>query len=94
MFKRIWAVIVAVFRQLWSIIADKHWDADPWKIGGWAAFIFAGWLAVQAVGQIVAGHDGTVIAGLAGGFITVGTFLFGQAVQSDKNLPDKPQGGA
>lgn len=104
MFKKIWTVIVAVatfigagLKQLWSLVSDKHWDFDPWKTGGWGAFVFSASLALKTVEILVATKDvgqAGIVAGLCTAFITVGTFLFGQSVTSDKNLPDKPQGPA
>lgn len=82
-----------LLKQIYSVIADKHWDVDGWKVGGWAAFAFAGFLAFQSVDILRATHDAIqagVPGGLATAFITVGTFLFGQSVQSDRNLPNLP----
>ena len=33
-YQKVWAAIVAFFKQLWSLVTDKDWDADAQKIVG------------------------------------------------------------
>jgi hypothetical protein len=91
-FVRIGTFIWNLFRQLWSLVSDKHWDFDPWKLGGWGALGLSSWFAIKTVVILEATKDPVaagIVAGLSTAFITVGTFLFGQSVTNDKNLPDK-----
>lgn len=86
--KGVGLVIYHVARQLWSIVSDKDWDFDPWKLSGFGAFGVATWIALRVVDlsgkptvdPVVIG----TLAGLVTAFITVGTFLFGQSRQNDK----------
>jgi hypothetical protein len=88
--KKLWASIKKIGKQLWSLVSDRQWDADPYKIAGFGCVIFAVILAFRVFTAATAGKTGTdlaTLAGLVGSIIAVGTFLFSQARKSDETLP-------
>lgn len=88
----LWSGIVAVAKQLWSVISDFEKDADPWKIAGLGMFVLAAFggiwvfdhsaLEVEKLG---------IYSGLVASAITVGTFLFNQSRKSDAALIARSQ---
>jgi hypothetical protein len=78
-------------KELWSLVADREWNFDPYKASGFGAFGLAGWIAIKVVDLAlkVPTPDAAVLgilAGLVTAFITVGTFLFSQSRKSDDTL--------
>jgi hypothetical protein len=93
-FKAVGKVAATVAKQIWSGVSDHQWDFDPWKAGGIAAFVLAAIWSSQVFDLALAKgvrDPGTlgVLAGLVTAFITVGTFLFGQAKSHDNALIGK-----
>jgi len=81
-------------KQFWALVSDYQGDLDVWKIAGLSAFVFSAFLASDTYGMIHAGKDAPIVgiaAGLATGFITVGTFLMGQSHNVDRAQIGKDQ---
>ena len=94
----LWRGIKAALRQLWSLVTDHAWDADPYKLGGFAAYIVAGILAFR-VFDAAAKVDNLalgILAGLVSIVAGLGTTLFSMSRQHDATLIAQvpPAGGA
>jgi hypothetical protein len=82
----VWDKVLFIGKQLWSLVSDHQWDFDPYKLGGFASFVFAGWLALKTVALAEAKADFSsvsVIAGLVTVVIGMGTVLFSQSRKAD-----------
>jgi hypothetical protein len=89
--KFIGKILYNIGKQFWSLVSDHGWDFDPWKAGGIACFIIAAIWGNDIFKLVLVKNvfdTGTlgILAGLVTGFITVGTFLFGQAKEHDSAL--------
>lgn len=99
--EKIMNALGAIFKQLWALCSDGDWDFDPYKLGGFAAYVIAGVLVFRLF-DLAVKIDGTALATLAGlvGLIAgLGTSLFGMArkvdaAQTASKGPGLPGGSA
>jgi hypothetical protein len=104
----LWAFFVKVLKEVAAPVTDFADHLDGYKIGGFGAFAFAGWLAVQVI-DLAKKADPSALTGLVSlstlvtAFIAVGYFMFSHAKDVDKSLSQaqgvqpplsRPQGGA
>jgi len=94
-FAAIGAGIKRIGKELWSLVADREWNFDPYKASGFGVFGLAAWIAIKTVDLALKSPtpDAAVLgilAGLVSAFITVGTFLFSQSRKSDDTLGARP----
>lgn len=91
--KGLWTAIKAIGKQLWSLVSDRQWDFDPYKVAGFLCVAVALVLGFKVFAAAMAGKTGADLATLAGivaSIIAVGTFLFNQARKSDETLKPAP----
>jgi hypothetical protein len=84
-FLKVWNAMKWVLKQLWAAISDQEWDLDVYRLGGLAAYVIAGKIALDVMAQLAI-LDATKLgigAGLASAIAGIGTSLFVQARKSD-----------
>ena len=88
--------VVTLATQAWALVSDHEWDFDPYKLGGFAAFGFCAYVALEVMDMVKKpGADPAlvgIVAGLVVTFVSVGTFLFSQSRKNDADLRDKGSG--
>jgi nitrate/nitrite transporter NarK len=92
-FAKLWTAIRTAARQLWSLVSDHEWDLDPYKLGGFGAYVIAGILALKTAALVSDISDTKlgIMAGLVSVVGGLGTTLFGQARRNDATLAGKAQ---
>ncbi len=92
----LWAFVIKIAQEIAAPVTDFQNHLDGYKIGGFGAFVFAGWLAVQVI-ELAKKADPNVLSGLVslstlvGTFIAVGYFMFSHAKDVDKTLAQNPE---
>ena len=88
----LYKVIYNVLKQMYSTITDHKWDVDVFRIGGIAAYIVAGKIALQAATQVIILNEAKlgILAGLVSAIAGIGTMLFSQSRKHDDVLAGKP----
>jgi nitrate/nitrite transporter NarK len=84
-FAKLWATIKAAAKQLSSLVTDKEWDLDVYRVGGIAAYVVAGILALRTSALVTELSDTKlgIMAGLVSAIAAIGTTLFSQARKND-----------
>lgn len=100
----LWVGAKKVGKELWSLVADGQWNFDPYKVGGFAAYVVAGILAFRVFGYVdTAAIKGQALDAAVLGILTglvsliagLGTSLFGMARKVDAaQVAANPTAGA
>jgi hypothetical protein len=91
-----WALVKKGLKQIAALFTDHEWNLDIYRIGGVAAYIIAGLIALR-VSELLPTLDAARLgigAGLASFVGGLGTTLFGQARKADAAILAQPSGSS
>ena len=87
--KKILAVLAWPFKQLWSLVSDRQWHFDPYKLMGFICYSAGIWLSFKVfqMAGIVPDASLAILSAVVTGLFTGGTVMFNQGRKSDDTLP-------